>query len=102
MLTQDDYYDGYFLPKNTLIFASFWSIHHDESEYEKPDEFIPERWLNNEFGTKTVGDDNDHRRTTYAFGAGRRACPGLHMGQNSLVRSIGKIKCPLRKLTCWT
>ncbi|KAJ9609992.1 hypothetical protein H2200_006322 [Cladophialophora chaetospira] len=91
MLTQDDYYEGYFLPKGTIIFASYWSIHHDESEYERADEFMPERWLNNEFGTKTTGNDNDHRRTIYAFGAGRRACPGQHMGQNSLMINMAKL-----------
>jgi cytochrome P450 len=90
MLTQDDWYDGYFLPKNTIVIAGTWSVHHDESEYEKPEEFIPERWVDNEFGTKTARDaaDTDHRRTTYVFGAGRRICPGQHMGQNSVVSSI--------------
>ncbi|KIW66672.1 hypothetical protein PV04_05981 [Phialophora macrospora] len=94
MLIQDDWYDGYFLPKNTIFITNTWSIHHDDSEYENPEQFIPERWLNNEFGTKhAAGDaaDNDHRRATYVFGAGRRVCPGQQMGQNSLMINMAKM-----------
>jgi len=48
MLTQDDNYQGYSLPKGTLFLANTWAIHHDESEYDQPDEFIPDRFMNNE------------------------------------------------------
>ena len=67
LLRQDDWYDGYFLPKDTIVITSTWSVHHDESEYETPGKFIPERWFDNEFGTKTAGDpaDNEQRRPTY-------------------------------------
>ncbi|OQU95238.1 hypothetical protein CLAIMM_01474 [Cladophialophora immunda] len=93
MLTQDDWYDNYFLPKGTIVFANTWSIHHDETEYEKPAEFIPERWLNNKFGTRASNDivDGDNRRTTYAFGASRRVCPGQDMGENSLMINMAKM-----------
>lgn len=89
-LIQDDWYDGYFLPKDTIVFTCVFSVHHDESEYDRPDKFIPERWLDNEYGTKTIGSstDNEKRPKTYAFGTGRRVCPGQHMGENSLV-SLG-------------
>jgi cytochrome P450 len=87
MVIQDDWYAGYFIPKGTLILPLSWSIHHDPNEYDRPDEFIPERWLDNEFGTKHIVQDEarDHRRHTYVFGASRRVCPGSHMGKNSLV-----------------
>ncbi len=87
MLTQDDTYEGYFLPKGTILFANTWAIHRDEEEYEDPDEFIPERFLNNKFGAKGRSTDasEDHRRVTYGFGAGRRACPGQRLAENSLV-----------------
>jgi cytochrome P450 len=88
MLIQDDYYEGYFLPKGTILFANAWAIHMDENEYESPEKFIPERFLGNKFGCKTGGDvSDDHRRVTYAFGAGRRVCPGQRLAENSLVDS---------------
>ena len=86
MLTQDDTYEGYFLPKGTLLFANAWAIHRDNAEYADPEEFIPERFLNNKFGTKNAVDEmEDHRRVTYGFGAGRRVCPGQRLAENSLV-----------------
>ena len=88
MLTEDDTYDGYFLPKDTVVFANVWSIHRNEDEYEEPDSFIPERFLDDKFGSCTrQAESDDHRRTTYSFGAGRRVCPGQHLAENSLVCS---------------
>lgn len=85
MLIQDDHYEGYFLPKGTILFANTWAIHMDETEYDEPDKFIPERFVDNEFGSKTQVTDK-HRRTTYSFGAGRRVCSGQRLAENSLVR----------------
>lgn len=86
MLTDDDTYDGYFLPKGTIVFANAWTIHRDATEYDQPDSFVPERFLDNEFGSRRGQDKvNDRRRATYSFGAGRRVCPGQHLAENSLV-----------------
>ena len=88
MLIQDDHYGGYFLPKGTILFANAWAIHMDETEYEDADEFIPDRFIHNKFGCKSSHSvSEDHRRATYAFGAGRRVCPGQRLAENSLVRS---------------
>lgn len=87
VLTQDDHYEGYFLPKGTMLFANTWSIHRDETEYRDPESFIPDRFLNNKFGTldDLADGSEDHRRVTYGFGAGRRVCPGQRLAENSLV-----------------
>ncbi|KAK7978164.1 hypothetical protein PG988_005654 [Apiospora saccharicola] len=93
MLTRDDTYEGYFLPKGTICFANTWAIHNDETEYERPGEFLPDRFLGNEYGTRVPVDKStdSHRRTTYAFGAGRRACPGQQLAKNSLMLNMAKI-----------
>ena len=57
---------------------------HDPEVYERPDDFWPDRFLLNEFGTK-AGIDNSDRRSNMAFGSGRRFCPGVHLANNSLV-----------------
>lgn len=91
MLIQDDVYDGYFLPKGTIVFANTWSIHQDLAEYERPEDFMPERFMTSKFGTKSTKEnskDNDQRRVTYSFGAGRRVCPGQRLAENSLVSSL--------------
>ncbi|TVY75686.1 Cytochrome P450 monooxygenase patH, partial [Lachnellula suecica] len=92
-LTQDDNYQGYFLPKGTMFFANAWAIHRDETEYDQPEEFIPDRFLNNKFGTRIFVDEStdDHRRISYGFGAGRRVCPGQRLARNSLILNMAKM-----------
>lgn len=87
MLTRDDEYLGYTFPKGTVFFANTWAVNNDEDEYEQPERFMPDRFLGNEYGTRTPvnKETDDHRRTSYGFGAGRRACPGSWLAKNSLV-----------------
>lgn len=86
-LTQDDHYKGYFFPKGTMFFANAWSIHRT-SEFASPDDFIPERFIDNPYGidrTKQEDPSDDKRRVLYVFGAGRRVCSGQRLAENSLV-----------------
>ena len=69
MLTEDDTYDEYHFPKGTVFFANAWSIHRDEKEYDTPDEFVPERFLQSKFGTRDsshgASTQDESRRVTY-------------------------------------
>lgn len=85
MLTQDDTYEGFVIPKGTIVFINAWAIHMNENEYDEPQKFKPERFLGNKFGCKVQDDSDDHRRITYNFGAGRRVCPGQRLAENSVV-----------------
>ena len=38
----------YNLPKNTLCTVNIWSLQRDPKYWENPNQFIPERFLNNE------------------------------------------------------
>ncbi len=51
-----------------MLFANAWAIHHNEDEYISPDDFIPERFLDNKFGIRreVIGEE-DHRRVTYGI-----------------------------------
>ena len=44
---RDDEYDGYLIPKNTMILVNFMNIAFDEKAFPEPYEFRPERWLEN-------------------------------------------------------
>ncbi|KAJ5640708.1 hypothetical protein N7528_000333 [Penicillium herquei] len=91
MLTQDDTYEGYFIPKGTIMFMNTWAIHMDEDEYDEPEEFMPERFIDNKFGCKDGKNLDDQRRVTYGFGAGRRSCAGQRMAENSLMINMSKM-----------
>ncbi|KAI6350739.1 hypothetical protein MCOR25_010429 [Pyricularia grisea] len=97
--TEDDTYQGYSIPKDTIVMMNVWALHQDPDEYEDPDSFIPDRFLRNRFGTKyehveSKEDDNKSqtgfRRDTWAFGAGRRACPGRRFAENTLLTLTAK------------
>lgn len=60
--------DGYYIPSGTIVHVSSWSATHSESNFHKPFEFIPERWI----------DENckDEKSASQPFILGTRACLG--------------------------
>lgn len=62
---------GYDIPVNVGVFINAWAIHRDPATWDKPDKFIPERFLN--FPIDFRGQDFQF----IPFGAGRRICPGI-------------------------
>jgi len=91
MVTRDDVYNGYFIPKGTIIAGNSWGILHDPQAYPKPHEFVPERFLPD----PKTGQPSAQPFPECAFGYGRRICPGRFMTTNSLFISIAYI------LTCF-
>lgn len=43
--SQDDEYDGYYIPKGTYVLPSVWAMMHSANTFERPFDFIPERYL---------------------------------------------------------
>ncbi|THU82960.1 cytochrome P450 [Dendrothele bispora CBS 962.96] len=72
---QDDIYNGYFIPKGTLVIANIWQMSHDPAVYPDPMVFKPERYL----GKEPQMDPSD-----MSFGFGRRICPGRVLADASL------------------
>ncbi|KAJ3505895.1 hypothetical protein NLJ89_g7172 [Agrocybe chaxingu] len=81
---EDDYYNGYFIPKGTTIFANLWAMAHDEEKYREPDTFNPER-----FFTENGELNGDSRVLAYGFG--RRACVGKHVASATMWITIASI-----------
>ncbi|KAF8219463.1 cytochrome P450 [Tricholoma matsutake] len=78
--TQDDVYDGYVIPKGSIMIPNAWAVLQDENIFgADTDKFIPERFMNPD--GKINPDLSD---VELAFGFGRRACPGKFMARDTL------------------
>ncbi len=58
----------------------FRAILHDEKVFYDPEEFIPERWLDEDGSLRPDMRDAE----LAAFGFGRRICPGRHLATASV------------------
>ncbi|KAG6819405.1 hypothetical protein H0H93_012135 [Arthromyces matolae] len=78
-LDADDEYNGYRIPKGSIIIANCWAMLHDESVYPQPFEFNPDRFMKD---GKLDPDAKDPMHA--AFGFGRRICPGRFMAFSAI------------------
>ncbi|KAI5121045.1 hypothetical protein M0805_008621 [Coniferiporia weirii] len=83
--TEDDEYNGYFIPAGTTMLPNIWAMHRNPIEYPEPEKFIPERWMPVD-GKKAPLDS---RKT--AFGFGRRLCPGRPFGDNTVFIGVASL-----------
>ncbi|KAF8183195.1 cytochrome P450 [Pholiota molesta] len=81
---EDDVYQGYHIPKGTLIHPNIWAMSRDSEKYKDPEVFNPDRFFNEN------GDLNDDD-VSYTFGFGRRICPGRHLASASVWLAIATI-----------
>ncbi|PSR71810.1 hypothetical protein PHLCEN_2v12311 [Hermanssonia centrifuga] len=65
-MTEDDTYDGYHLPKGSLLVPNIWKMLHDPEVYPDPMEFKPERFM------ASPGREPELDPHSVAFGFGRR------------------------------
>lgn len=66
--------EGYEIQPKTLVLVNAWAIGRDPEAWEDAEQFYPERFFNCSIDFK--GQDFE----LIPFGAGRRICPGIHMG----------------------
>ncbi|KAF9261282.1 cytochrome P450 [Marasmius fiardii PR-910] len=94
---REDEYKGYRIPKDATVIANVWSIMHDPNIYPNPMKFDPDRF----FGGPTNSNEKHSRRidsettnpdpTLFAFGFGRRSCPGIRFAETSLLLCMARI-----------
>ncbi|ORY09416.1 cytochrome P450 [Clohesyomyces aquaticus] len=90
--TEDDWYNGYFIPKGSIVMANWWSIHYDPQYYPNPDNFTPERWLDYPHSAaKAAALPDGTKRDHLTYGGGRRICAGIHLAEKSLFINVARI-----------
>lgn len=77
--------NGYEIKPKTIVYVNVLAIHRDPRVWENPDEFLPERFLDNDIQYK--GHDFEY----IPFGTGRRICPGMNMAVTTLELVISNL-----------
>ncbi|KAJ7824971.1 cytochrome P450 [Mycena olivaceomarginata] len=78
-LINDEEYNGYFIPAGTMVVPNSYECARDESIFPEPEEFHPERFTD---GVKLFTNIVEPR--DFAFGYGRRVCPGRQIADSTL------------------
>ncbi|KAJ1323214.1 3-hydroxyphenylacetate 6-hydroxylase [Microdochium nivale] len=77
------------IPKDTLVIMNLFAGNHDAAAFDRPDEFLPERWLHGRTGRTDLQGGPDKLGVPHlTYGAGRRSCPGIEMANHSLYGSL--------------
>ncbi|KAH2023274.1 hypothetical protein KXV45_000960 [Aspergillus fumigatus] len=77
--SDEDECRGYHIPCGATVLVNVWAINHDEAIFLDPFAFQPERWIENPDLPQLM------------YGMGQRACPGRHMGQDSLFLATARL-----------
>ncbi|KAH7652465.1 Isoflavone 2'-hydroxylase protein [Dioscorea alata] len=72
---------GYHVPRGTMLFINVWGLQKDPELWDDAMSFKPERFAREkEGGIKYI-----------PFGAGRRKCPGEHLGMRIVMAGVGAL-----------
>ncbi|KAI0438879.1 cytochrome protein [Xylaria telfairii] len=75
----EDFVNGYYIPKGSIVLPNVWWFTHDPAVYPNPSEFNPSRYL---------GPDPAPDPVKHIFGYGRRICPGRYLASSSVWLTI--------------
>ncbi|KAJ0983437.1 hypothetical protein J5N97_011692 [Dioscorea zingiberensis] len=77
--------NGYDIPPKTRVIINAWGIGREDSSWENPQEFNPERFMDSSIDMK------GHDFQLIPFGAGRRICPGMNLGIQTVELALANL-----------
>ncbi|EED80655.1 predicted protein [Postia placenta Mad-698-R] len=90
--SEDSAYEGYYIPKDTVVILNTYSIHHDPERHVNPHDFDPERYIKDSTNnTESANLANPYDRDHWMFGAGRRICPGMIVAEREIWLAISRM-----------
>ncbi|KAI9013850.1 cytochrome P450 [Phycomyces nitens] len=97
-ITEDVVTHGYLIPKGTVALNGMHSMHMNPDVFTDPKTFNPDRYLGNEKTMLASNNGPIEERDTYAFGWGRRICPGIYMAETEIFNICTRIlaRCDIK------
>lgn len=104
--TEDDHFEGYYIPAGTTVLGNSWAINLNEEYYPNPHHFNPARFLDENIAARAKnsggvvpggydvevgGKAHPNKSGHSSFGWGRRICPGANLATNSLFIAMSKL-----------
>ncbi|KAI0110930.1 cytochrome P450 oxidoreductase [Nemania sp. FL0031] len=89
-VAEDDWVGGYLIPKGSTVVLNVWAMHHDERRWDRPADFMPERFATHPKLASHYTSDGPGR-DHFGYGAGRRVCPGIHLAERNLFLAMAKL-----------
>jgi cytochrome P450 len=87
-LTEDDWYEGRFIPKGTICLPNMWLMNRDPELFgENTEDFDPGRYLDAS-GDLALDISDSKEQGHFTYGFGRRICVARHMADNSAFINI--------------
>ncbi|KAK5126661.1 hypothetical protein LTR85_009595 [Meristemomyces frigidus] len=90
-LAEDDWVDGMFLPKGTVVIVNAWGLQHDPERFANPDAFDPDHFAGSTTLATELANGSWEKRDHYGYGTGRRFCPGAHLAERNLFLAMAKL-----------
>ena len=89
-VNQDDWFDGYLIPKDATIIIPPYPLH--RNLYENPEEYDPDRYIHHpRLAMDYAGSPDYMNRDHYTYGAGKRICPGIHLAERTQWRITARL-----------
>ncbi|KAF2180794.1 RadP cytochrome P450 epoxidase [Zopfia rhizophila CBS 207.26] len=79
--------DGNELPPDVVVYFAHFAAYHSPSHFNRPDDFIPERWL----PTPPAEFAHDRKDAVMAFSAGHRDCIGKSLAYHEARLLLAKL-----------
>ncbi|KAJ7165681.1 cytochrome P450 [Mycena crocata] len=91
-VTEDFTYNGYYIPRDTLVICNTYSMHFNESRYPDPFAFNPDRYLEDTLSSAESANLADpYKRDHWMYGVGRRICIGMLLADKELFLAVSRM-----------
>lgn len=92
LVTEDDEYEGYYIPKGSVVHIIEQALSYDPELYPDPTKYNPARWLEPEYPSYQEPLTVHPRLMGFSgFGSGRRVCPGIELTEAELLIACGSL-----------